>query len=209
MDGVPKTQINAPGQNGSYYFIERTNMKLTKAARLLGCAAMAMTLAACGGHDNNEPPAQSQTALPTAEAAIAQLENSGAIPKLDRSASLAGPDADGNGVRDDIDAYINGKFTDEKQRKAVLQKARAMQKAVLVDAANKDATKIVSLELMNSTNCMHESFPSKDGGIAPGSVSRKIEAITSNTKLRLKAYLAFNKALDGTTSSLPVGGTCE
>ncbi|WPX33714.1 hypothetical protein RHM62_07815 [Actimicrobium sp. CCC2.4] len=184
-------------------------MRWTEFIRLLGCTAMAVTLAACGGRDNNDAPAQSQAAPPTAEAAIAQLENSGAIPKLDRSASLAGPDADGNGVRDDIDAYINGKFTDGKQRKAVLQDARAMQKAVLVDATDKVAAKTVSLRLMDSTSCLFSVFPDGAGLTSPESVSRKIEAITSNTKSRLKAYLAYNKSLDGSVGSLPIGDTCE
>jgi len=32
-----------------------------------------------------------------------ELKASGALQKLDRSSDLAGPDVDGNGVRDDID----------------------------------------------------------------------------------------------------------
>ncbi len=38
---------------------------------------------------------------------IAQLEKSGQIPSLDRTNTLLGIDANNNGVRDDIEAYIN------------------------------------------------------------------------------------------------------
>ena len=38
---------------------------------------------------------------------------------------------------------------------------------------------------------------------------KELEGVTTNTKARLLAYLAYNKALDGTSSSLPVGDTCE
>ena len=75
--------------------------------------AAALTLSACGGGSENTSPTGSQTvAQPapnptpalTAATIIANLENNGQIPKLDRSASLAGPDEDKNSVRDDIDA---------------------------------------------------------------------------------------------------------
>lgn len=189
-------------------------MRWNELGQLLGTAALGVALAACGGHDHNDASANSDTTSTTTTATatvgpIAQLEKSGALPKLDRSASLAGPDADGNGVRDDIDAYINGKFSDLKQRKAVLQDARAMQKAVLVDATNKEATKAVSLEIFASVNCMFSAFPDGEGQVSPIAIGGKIEAITANTKTRLKAYLAYNKSRDGTASTMPQGDTCE
>jgi len=45
--------------------------------------------------------------LHSASYKVKHLEQSGLIPVLDRSADLAGPDLDNNGIRDDIDAYIN------------------------------------------------------------------------------------------------------
>ncbi|EGF29985.1 hypothetical protein IMCC9480_3139 [Oxalobacteraceae bacterium IMCC9480] len=91
----------------------------------------------------------------------------------------------------------------------MLQAARAMQKSVLVDATNKDATKAVSLQIDAALDCVSSVFRQADNLAASSKVSEKIEAITANTKQRLVAYLAYNKSQDGTTSSLARGDTCE
>ncbi len=44
---------------------------------------------------------------PTLSDNIKTLEDSGVIPKLDRSSDIKGPDQNLNGVRDDIDAWIS------------------------------------------------------------------------------------------------------
>ncbi|GAA4027570.1 hypothetical protein [Actimicrobium antarcticum] len=176
--------------------------------QLAASACIGLAVAACGGRDDDTTGAGATTPV-TVASPLVQLENSGALPRLDRSASLAGPDANNNGVRDDIDDYINTKFTDPKQRAAVLQDARTMQKAVLVDPTNKEASKAVSLEMMAAVNCVSSRFPDGQGLESASAIGAKIEAITTNTKPRLKAYLAFNKSQDGTAISLPTGDTCE
>jgi hypothetical protein len=52
---------------------------------------------------------------------------SSAIPQLERSSDIAGPDANQNGVRDDIEAWINVQPLNEGQRKALIQMARWLQ----------------------------------------------------------------------------------
>ena len=56
--------------------------------------------------DPNPVPAEPPLALSLKEQ-IAKLEKSGQVPTLDRTSSLLGIDANNNGVRDDIEAYIN------------------------------------------------------------------------------------------------------
>ncbi len=48
----------------------------------------------------------------TDEQRLQALEEEGTIPKLDRSKDLAGPDKNNNGVRDDIESYIDKTYPD-------------------------------------------------------------------------------------------------
>ena len=88
------------------------------------------------------PPAagsSSGTASPTLAQQIEALERKGGYPTLDRSSDIAGPDANKNGVRDDIEAWINTLSVTEPQRKALMQKAKALQQTLLVDLNDKVA----------------------------------------------------------------------
>lgn len=176
--------------------------------RLAACAVTASLLvAACGGGSggSSASPAPSTSASSQLQA----LEQSGQIPQLDRSSSLAGPDANTNGVRDDVDAYIaaNLSATPEKAA-AATQLARGVQSSVVVNAGDIDAVKTAQRQVTRATNCVYSRFTG-DTVKPPGKVSRELEAITANTRERLTAYLAYNKALDGTSWSTPEGDTCE
>lgn len=144
----------------------------------------------------------------TPQAQIAALEDSGAIPKLERGNTLQGTDADADGVRDDVAAYINGQFTAPAQKAAAVQAAKSLQAALLVAPGDTTAAKAASLRIANAVNCIYARFP-MTGSTPPGKVVTDLEAVITNTKQRLLAYLAYNKALDGTTSGLPQGDTCE
>jgi hypothetical protein len=76
---------------------------------------------------------------------------------------------------------------------------------ILVNKADRFAVKNVDLSNTKSIHCILSVFTVKKGG----PISDYIESITSNTQDRLRAYLAFNKAVNGTSSTLPRGDTCE
>lgn len=139
------------------------------------------------------------------EERLKALENSGQIPKLERGDTLAGTDANNNGVRDDIENYINKKYSEPKQRAAVIQTAKAMQKTLLADTTNSIDVKSVNAEISNAFQCVYSRFEVSERYV----VTKEIEAVTTNTKSRLLAYLAFNKALNGTSWKKPEGDTCE
>jgi hypothetical protein len=178
---------------------------------LLGPAVFvtALALAGCDHDRDDQPPPPPPPPPSTPADVLKQLERDGKLPTLDRSPSVAGPDANGNGVRDDIDTYIQQRFADPAQRAAAVQIAKAMQGALLADITNAEASATASRHISNAVHCLYSRFPDTEGANAPAAVGNEIEAITANTKPRLLAYLAFNKALDGTTSSLPKGDTCE
>jgi len=137
---------------------------------------------------------------------VKNLKKDNLIPVLDRSADLAGPDLDNNGIRDDIDAYINKTYTNEKECKAAQQFARYMQQAILVDPNDEDEINRVDLMSSRSINCIFRTFNDSPNGWR---LFSEIKAMTTSTEKRLKAYLEYDKALDGSTSSLPKGDTCE
>lgn len=140
---------------------------------------------------------------------ITYLEETGALPTLDRSDDLAGPDENNNGVRDDIEAYIEKEYSDPQQRAAAMQIARAAQKSVLVDVNDKDAVRQVVREKSRAINCTFTVFNHAEDDKNPAIVSREIHDMTKNTKSRLLAYMEYNSALDGMSWSLPEGDTCE
>lgn len=137
---------------------------------------------------------------------IEALERSGAYPALDRSSDIAGPDANSNGVRDDIEAWIQSLQVNDAQRKALMQEARALQKTLTVDLTDREALQRSGDELMASGKCGSIQFsPYAEFSKLNG----KIEAMTANTRERAGRYLKYNAASSGSSNRLPSGNTCE
>lgn len=174
---------------------------------------LAAWLSACGGNttpsntDGTPSSGSPAPASPTLAEQIKALEDSGRLPKLDRSGDLRGPDTNDNGIRDDIDAWIAALPITDVQKKAAQQAARVRQAELLVDRNNKaELDKLGDLS-MASVSCLADIFmPEYQKGFDLGG---QIEAITANTKQRAKQYLAYNRAVSGSSGRLPEGNTCE
>ncbi len=146
----------------------------------------------------------------TDEQRLQALEKDGTIPKLDRSKDLAGPDKNNNGIRDDIEAYINKTYPEPSEKAAVMQYAKAIQKKLSVDTTDSLAVRAVVHEGGRGLYCLGERLDDPSEYISRASVVYKeIVAMTTNTKPRLLAYLAFDKALDGWVISAPTGEVCD
>ncbi len=175
------------------------------------CASTLLALSACMGQDSpaaNAPGSGGVVAAPaTLLAQIQALEASGALPALDRSADLKGPDANNNGVRDDIEAWIASLPITETQKKAAMQSARALQNTLVVDLADNAALQRAGDQLAAAAVCRSDSFSQnfEDGS----SLRSKVEAFTANTRERARRYLDYNKARSGSVTTLPSGNTCE
>lgn len=170
----------------------------------LMAAALSLALAGCGGKAPD--PAKPE---PTAQEKLVELETSGAIPQLERLPMIEGIDINGDGVRDDIEQYIEQKYNDSAQRKAAMQTARVYQQMLLVDVRDAMALDGAIEASARAVNCARNVFAGPEGFEQRYRMSRELEAMTSNTKERLQAYLAFNRAASGTTSRLPKGETCD
>jgi hypothetical protein len=156
-------------------------------------------LSACGS-GGSAPGAQNQPSV--AEATIT-AEKSGAIPVLDRTTSLLGTDADGNGVRDDIDAYINSLPDTPVQKKALRQHAAALNAALVVDLTNQAAVDAVDTQIMNASSCRYSVYSTETAR----KYGRDLEKYYINTKSRFDVYMKFNQASSGKVLSFTSAGS--
>ena len=159
-----------------------------------------------GGAGSPGAPGTGGSATPSLKEKIAELERSGAYPALDRSSDIAGPDINGNGVRDDIEAWINSQQATDGQRKALLQKARSLQRTLVTDLTDKSALQAAGEGLAASSNCGAIQFPEYS---TFSKLARNIEAMTANTRARAERYMKYNAARSGSSTTLPNSNTCE
>lgn len=163
-------------------------------------------LVGCGGENSTGTRADQAK---TEQEQILELEKTGGIPTLERGDTLIGIDSNLNGVRDDIEAILARDSSSDAQLAALLQTARALQSSLTVDKTDIAAVKAVDREISKGLNCIFSVFDGTNGTKHPMRIAQELESITTNTKPRLKAYLQYNKALDGTSSASPEGDTCE
>ncbi|OOE73816.1 chromosome partitioning protein ParA [Salinivibrio sp. ML290] len=121
---------------------------------------------------------------------------------IDRSDSVAGRDENGDGIRDDIEAFLNALEVKEPVRNALKQDARQAQKNLYYDFsqdthANRKKAFEISEEYNKVLACKGFVGISVDDSI---DTSETIESLTYNTKKRTMAYLEYNHLLDGSTS---------
>ncbi len=191
--------------------------------RALALTLLAVVLAACGGGK----PASSQmaqqaasqpaqTSAPSMKDQLDALEQQGVLPALDRSTDMAGPDANRNGIRDDIDAYIAALPVNDLVKKAARQRARVQQRIAIVDLHDRVALMALADASMAATACMSESAEmglpleqQSQAGKDGFSITLKLQAITANTPERAERYLAYMGALHGTTTTYPTGKVCD
>ncbi|UQV22863.1 chromosome partitioning protein ParA [Vibrio sp. J383] len=125
-------------------------------------------------------------------------------PMLDRSDFLTGNDVNKDGIRDDIEAFIDALEVTEPVRKALKQNARYTQENLYHDFSQKtDANIKKALDISNQYDkvlaCEEFVGIDIDDGI---NTSNTITSLTYNTKARTMAYLAYNHLQDGSVSTL-------
>lgn len=125
-------------------------------------------------------------------------------PLLDRSESLTGTDANKDGIRDDIEAFIDALEVTEPVRKALKQEARQAQESLYHDWSEKtDANIRRALRIADKYNKVLACKEFVGIGIDDSiSTANTIDALTYNTKARTMTYLTYNHLLDGSVSTL-------
>jgi hypothetical protein len=183
---------------------------------------LCLALSACGGGDghisrstvqaptgSSSQPQSASDSTQQLRTEIARLERDGVLPILDRSTDVQGPDANGNGVRDDIDAYIAALPITEIQRRAAAQMARVKQSQLLLDPMDRSSVLAASERSMAAHKCVADVFEGSAAKGYAGDLSLKIEAATANTPERAKRYLRYMAALSGASVEYPDRNTCE
>lgn len=174
--------------------------------------ATAILLSACRADENpfisgtsDTNSSSANTPLSAVAQAILAAEANGTIPKLNHEDTLLGPDTDGNGIRDDIDAYIATLPYTEVQKKAVKQHAKALSASLTVDTTDKVALLKVADDMSRASWCLYTKLTEESADKAHS----ENEKMIVNTKNRFLQYEKFNSALSGSVSESPAGDGCD
>jgi len=168
---------------------------------------VAAMVAGCG-NGSDGPGGGTAGGMPTPysfKEAFSKLEASGQLPVLDRSDSIAGLDANANGVRDDMERYIDSKPNSQPQKNSLKSLHRAFNKAMTVDTKDRNALREVANSINLSVICIHQTYPLEEASPA----GREIEKLTVNTRGRYDAYMKFNSAMNGTVMKDVKGVKCD
>ena len=167
--------------------------------KFMGAALVAViTLIAGAPDDLSVPPANA--------APLAQVRND-----VGQTDTLLGVDANSNGVRDDIDAYIE-KSVHHAMRLAATQSARGFQRVMATDIKDRNALRETANQFTRDNACVWETAQElrKQGtGSAAAPITRALEALTANTAKRQSHYAAFNSGASGMVFTNARTGNCD
>jgi hypothetical protein len=121
------------------------------------------------------------------------------VAQADTSSTLLGVDADNNGIRDDIDAYIASSIPPALQTH-VGHIARAFSNFLVIDPGDRQAVRDSSNSLFSEMRCAREEAERLEGrgiDIDVSEISLELEKRTFNTKARHNQYLRANQQASG------------
>jgi hypothetical protein len=130
--------------------------------------------------------------------------NQRVLPPLDLGDSVAGVDADANGVRDDLDQIIAAQNDTPLQKAALAGTARALRTSLTTDPRNTIAVSRAAARLDEAIACVFERF---DAAEAEEQV-QWLKQLSANTVARLESYMEFNRASNGAAVDPPVQAIC-
>ena len=110
--------------------------------------------------------------------------------------TLAGADSDRNGVRDDIDAYIDTTYSDADTRSALRQYGRAVQAAML-DAGHAALSATHATERFRAIECLMARRPNDFPAVFTDLRARLLD-----TDARTRAYLQSDGQVKANTPPL-------
>ena len=139
-------------------------------------ALSAVTVAACGSPN---APSSTQSSPRNFKEAFQQLEAKGKLPILDRTDTIEGVDANHNGVRDDIEAWIASLPDTELQKHRLTVLHQAIKRGMMANLKDEDDLREAAFP---GTDPYHDTM---------------VRNFTVNTRQRYKAYGKFNAALNG------------
>jgi len=176
-----------------------------KKLSMMGALLTFGLLAGCGGGGGGSSTGDTGSATSAKTTTEVMASVSASTLQLDRSSAVAGTDANGDGVRDDVAAWIGAQNYATTMNAAALQLAGAYQVALTVDLANADALRAARQGASDAVECVMQRADSLDAGYKAVADLRRVSA---NTDARVAAYLAYAAAVTDTVVRSPEGTGC-
>jgi hypothetical protein len=114
------------------------------------------------------------------------------------NATVAGIDSDGDGIRDDIQRYINENFSSDPKIKMGARQYAKDQQMTLLSVNDKNASILATRKKLDSLDCL--GYVAKDQMTR---ISKKLEGQLYNTKDRLYARIKVSQNFNGQSFMLP------
>ncbi len=173
-----------------------------KKALLLACIFSGVLSACSGGGDGGGDAAPPP---PTTGGGGATVPGGAIVANEDMTAGLKGVDGNSNGIRDDIDGLIAGKYAaTPAMKKAAEQKARTLQKSM--EATTRGQARIAGNEIRRAGACATKSIPEAAVWMQ---LSKDVEALTANTQERFQAYWKAEGLAAGMVFAQAVEPVCD
>lgn len=123
-------------------------------------------------------------------------------PGSNADATLLGVDKNNNGIRDDIDRYINFTFSNsEKARLALTDLAKSFQKVLQVPDSDVAAASDVYTQIHKNYDCLFYCFE-----VEGRKKANMLKEVFFNTSERRKAFKAYEKLLSGAKTKVEAMG---
>lgn len=130
------------------------------------------------------------------------------VDNPDKTNTVLGKDLNKDGIRDDVENYINKTYSKTNQNQAAKQLARSIQRYLTVNTKNREQAKLASQYNMRAITCAYDYFPMGDTPKGTNLAS-DIYVITVNTYQRSYAMDLMDNALDGSVTTLPEKDYCD
>lgn len=173
---------------------------LNKTTRLLGLVALGVLTGCGGGGGGGEAaPAEATSAV------VSRLQTNGTLLTLDRTATVAGSNVNGEGIRQDVADWITKQSYTGDLPKAAAQLAKAYQGVLTVAVTDDAAVRAARLASSDAVECLMQKAPSIEAGYKAVADLRRV---TINTDARVKAYLTYVEKVNDTVARAPQGDGC-
>jgi len=170
----------------------------------IGLSAV-LVITGCGGRGDAQSPnssASAQLFAKTANKNPPQIKASVNIEPRSASEADLGIDSNNNGLWDDVDQYIDARFSNPDKAKAMRQLAVAIQSALLQNDSidqSQEATRV----WFRALKCVRQTFG--EAGYYEG---KRLSAEMLNSELRSRAY-ALHSSSSGGFYEMPNGAVCD
>lgn len=130
-------------------------------------------------------------------------------PKLDKSDNITGTDTDKNGIRDDIDAYIDSLDNVTKEQRGMLRQSAYASNYILQPTFDMSNPKDIESKHALVNGAVRCSIKLYGDNVTGDRLKDEIDAFIFNTPKRMEVYIKYEKAVDGKVWEMMEGGCNE